>query len=76
MQNDPFEKFLEALEDFVDARDDMWQEEKYSNVKEMNRIHIERVEPAKERMRAAFNKAVKAAINEYPAVQKTFFMEQ
>ena len=76
MQNDPFEKFLEALEDFVDARDDMWQEERYSNVKEMNKIKAERVDPAKQRMRDAFNKAVKAAINDYPAVKKEFFMEQ
>ena len=70
------DKFIAALEEMIDARDDMWQEEKYSNVNEMNRINNERVEPAKERMRVAFNKAVKAAINDYPAVQKTFFMEQ
>jgi hypothetical protein len=76
MQNDPFEKFLEALEDFVDARDDMWQEERYSNVKEMNKIKAERVDPAKQRMRDAFNQAVKASINNYPAVKKEFFMEQ
>jgi hypothetical protein len=73
---DNFEKFLQALEDFVDARDDMWEEEKYSNVKEMNKIKFERVEPAKERMRQHFNMAVKEAINQYPAVQKSFFMEE
>jgi hypothetical protein len=73
---DHFEQFLEALENFVDARDDMWEEEKYSNVNLMNKIRIERVEPAKQRMREAFNRAVREAINDYPAVQKQFFMEQ
>ena len=69
---DQFDNFLEALEEFVDARDDMWEEEKYSNVNAMNKISTERVEPAKERMRVAFNMAVRAAIDEYPAVTKTY----
>ena len=70
---DQFDNFLEALEEFVDARDDMWEEEKYSNVNAMNKILSERVEPAKLRMRVAFNMAVRAAIDEYPAVTKTYF---
>jgi len=72
---DHFNNFLQALEDFVDARDDMWQEEKYSNVNLMNKILTERVEPAKEKMREHFNKAVQEAIKDYSPVRKTYFME-
>ena len=70
---DQFDKFLEALEDFVDARDDAWIEEENCNYKLANKIKEDRAEPAKERMRAAFNMAVRAAIDEYPAVRKTYF---
>ena len=70
---DHFEKFLEALEDFVDARDDAWIEEENCNYRESNKIKEERADPAKERMRVAFNMAVRAAIDEYPAVRKTYF---
>lgn len=76
MQNDPFEIFLEALEELIDARDDAWIEEENCNYKLMNKIQEERIEPAKQRLREAFNKAVKAAVNNYPAVQKQYFMEQ
>ena len=72
---DHFEKFLEALEDFVDARDDAWIEEENCNYRESNKIKEERADPAKERMREYFNKAVRSAIDKYPAVQKTYFME-
>ena len=72
---DNFDKFLEALEEFVDARDDAWIEEENCNYREMNRIIEERAVPAKERMRESFNKAVQAAINDYNPVRKTFFMD-
>ena len=72
---DQFDKFLEALEEFVDARDDAWIEEENCNYREANKIKEERADPAKERMRVAFNMAVRDAINKYPAVQKTYFME-
>ena len=50
---DNFEKFLQALEDFVDARDDMWEEEKYSNYKHAWKIKNERYLPAKTALREA-----------------------
>jgi hypothetical protein len=75
MQNDPFEQFLEALEELIDARDDAWIEEENCNYREMNKIQEQRIEPAKQRMRDAFNRAVRTAINEYPSVQKQFFVE-
>jgi hypothetical protein len=72
---DHFDKFLEALEEFVDARDDAWMEEENHNYKQAIEIIDSRAEPAKLRMREAFNMAVRDAINKYPAVQKTYFME-
>ena len=77
MKNDPFEKFLEALEELIDARDDAWIEEENCNHKQMFKIQEERIEPAKQRMREAFNNAVKAAVSkDSSTVQKNFFMEQ
>lgn len=72
---DNFDKFLEALEEFVDARDDAWIEEENCNYKQAREIIESRAEPAKLRMREAFDKAVCDAINQYPAVQKIYFME-
>jgi hypothetical protein len=73
---DHFEKFLEALEEFVDARDDAWMEEENHNYKHAIEIIDTRAEPAKLRMREAFNMAVRDVINNYPAVQKIYFMEE
>lgn len=70
---DHFDKFLVALEEFVDARDDAWMEEENHNYKQAIEIIDSRAEPAKLRMREAFNMAVRAAIDEYPAVRKTYF---
>jgi hypothetical protein len=70
---DDFDKFLEALEEFVDARDDAWIEEENCNYKQAQSIIEDRAEPAKKRMREAFNMAVRDAIDKYPAVRKTYF---
>jgi succinylglutamate desuccinylase len=75
MITDPFDNFLEALEEFVDAQDDAWIEEENCNYKQANQIRERRSAPAKERMRKAFDLAVRQAINNYPAVQKTLYME-
>jgi acyl carrier protein phosphodiesterase len=44
---DQFEAFVDALERMIDAQDDMWEEEKYSNYREMAKIREERLIPAK-----------------------------
>ena len=72
---DHFDKFLEALEDFVDARDDAWIEEENHNYKQAIEIIDSRAEPAKLRMREAFNMAVRNAIDNYPTIRKIHFME-
>jgi hypothetical protein len=47
------DKFIEALEIMIDARDDMWEEEKYSNYKHAWKIKNERYLPAKSMLREA-----------------------
>ena len=42
------EKMLVAMEKMIDAQDDMWEEEKYSNYRERNKIKEEIFIPAKE----------------------------
>jgi hypothetical protein len=41
------EDLLKSLEDMIDAQDDMWQEEKYHNHKQLIQIQEERLVPAK-----------------------------
>lgn len=40
--------FVRALEEMMDARDDMWQEERYHNHKQMWEIEAQRYRPARE----------------------------
>lgn len=58
-QKDDIDYFIEALEEMIDARDDMWQEEKFCNYKQMTKIGIERYEPAREKLRFFLNEIVK-----------------
>ena len=52
-QIESIDKFIEALEIMIDARDDMWEEEKYSNYKHAWKIKNERYLPAKTMLREA-----------------------
>lgn len=45
------ELFIESLEEMMDSRDDMWEEEKNCNHKEMWKIRDERYEPARKKVR-------------------------
>jgi hypothetical protein len=45
------DKFIEALEEMMDARDDMWYEEEYHNHREFLKIQQERYNPAKQKLR-------------------------
>lgn len=72
---DPFDKFVEALEDMIDAQDEMFEEEKNCNYRHKLKIMEEKYLPAKEAMRNAFNRAVRQALQEYPEVRKNYYME-
>ena len=43
----------------IDARDDMWQEEKYCNYKQMIKIGEERYEPARVKLRFFLTEIIK-----------------
>ena len=52
------EKMLLAMERMIDAQDDMWEEEKYSNYRERNKIKQEVFLPAKEEFKQLFIETV------------------
>ena len=52
-QAESIDKFIGALEEMIDARDDMWEEEKYSNYHHMWKIKNERYVPARDMLREA-----------------------
>jgi hypothetical protein len=58
------DKFITALEEMIDARDDMWEEEKYSNYRHMERIKADRYLPAKNLLREALYDFVVEVIDE------------
>ena len=58
MSTEYIDKFLDAIERMIDAQDDMWEEEKYSNYREMHKIKEEKYIPAKHDAREAFRLAV------------------
>lgn len=49
------DKFIESLEEMIDARDDMWQEEKYCNYKQMVDIGEKRYQPARKLLKEALH---------------------
>lgn len=60
---DPLDMFMDALGEMIDAQDDMWQEEKYSNHKEMWRIQDERYEPAREKAKSFLRECIRKEIS-------------
>jgi hypothetical protein len=52
-QIENIDKFIEALEEMIDARDDMWQEELHHNWKQQDDIRTARYEPARARLKEA-----------------------
>jgi len=53
------EKMLAAMEKMIDAQDDMWEEEKYSNYRYRDKIKQEVFLPAKEEFKELFIEVVK-----------------
>ena len=54
------EKMLLAMERMIDAQDDMWEEEKYSNYRERIKIKQEQFLPAKEEFKDLFIETIKS----------------
>ena len=55
MENELFNKFVETLENMIDAQDDMWEEEKYENVHARRKIYEERFIPARDKLKEALD---------------------
>ena len=64
LKADNIDKFINALEEMIDARDDMWQEEKYHNHRQMWDIKEKRYLPAREQLKAALYDFVTEVIEE------------
>lgn len=58
------DRLIESIEEMIDARDDMWQEEKYCNYRAEMRIREERYEPAKVKLKFFLTEIVKAIANQ------------
>jgi hypothetical protein len=48
---DDIDYLIEALEEMIDARDEMWEEEKHCNYRAEMRIREERYDPAREKLK-------------------------
>ena len=56
---DDIDYLIEALEEMIDARDDMWQEEKFCNYTQMIKIEVDQYVPAREKLRYFLTEIVK-----------------
>ena len=54
------EKMLLAMERMIDAQDDMWEEEKYSNYRHQRAIREEEFLPAKEEFKSLLIDVIKS----------------
>lgn len=63
-QIENIDKFIESLEEMIDARDDMWEEEKYSNYKHAWKIKNERYNPARENLRESLKEFIIEVLEE------------
>lgn len=57
-QKTDIDNFMEALEDMMDSRDDMWEEQKYSNINKFLYIKENRYDPAKKRVREILDRII------------------
>lgn len=62
LQADNIDKFINALEEMIDARDDMWEEEKHHNFRHMWAIKEKRYLPAREELKEAIRDFIAEAL--------------
>jgi hypothetical protein len=63
--DDILEDLLKSLENIIDAQDDMWEEEKYSNYREIMKIRSERLVPAKSEFKSLLDSYVDKRIESF-----------
>jgi hypothetical protein len=64
LQKDNIDKFIEALEEMIDARDDIWQEEKFCNYRQAEDIRDKRYFPARKQLRKSLYNFIAEVIEE------------
>ena len=64
LQTEDIDKFINALEEMIDARDDMWEEQKYCNTNKFLYLKEYRYNPAKKAMREALHDFIVEVIEE------------
>lgn len=62
-QIEHIDDFLEALDEMMDARDDMWEEEKYCNYRHAREIKETKYNPAREKARRYLHMVVSDMLN-------------
>ena len=55
--------FIKALEDMIDARDDMWEEQQHHNYKKLHEIEDNRYIPARTAVRNFLEKLSKIGVD-------------
>lgn len=58
-QTETIDLLIEAIEDMIDARDDMWEQEKYHNIRILLHIQEQKYLPAKERVKKILSELLK-----------------
>jgi hypothetical protein len=64
LQKATIDKFIDSLEEMIDARDDMWQEEQNCNYREMWKIKEQRYLPAKKALKKTLYAFIAEVIEE------------
>ena len=67
LQKAHIDRFIESLEEMIDARDDMWEEEKHCNYRQMNSIKELRYDPARKQLRKSLYNFIAEVIEEEEA---------
>ena len=67
--SDSIDDLLDSLERMIDAQDDMWEEEKYSNYREVMSIKESRYIPAKQATRDGLRKVITEIVRQEIAKQ-------
>ena len=67
---DPLDMFMDALGDMIDAQDDMWEEEKYSNIREMWMIKDQRYTPAKEKAKEFLRECIRKELGQLSSASR------
>jgi hypothetical protein len=66
------EKFIESIEEMIDARDDMWQEEKFCNYRQVEAIRESRYQPAKALLKEALYEFIVEVMEEENELELDF----